>query len=133
MKLTTLGLRHLALTVKNLEACEQFYTQLVGMRVEWRPDEHNVYLTSGQDNLALHRAPDDFTPSPAQYLDHLGFVLEKADDVEKWCDFLKAHQVAIKIQPKTHRDGTRSFYCFDPEGNTVQFIYHPELALTHSQ
>ena len=25
--------------------------------------------------------------------------------------------------PKTHRDGARSLYCADPDGNTVQFIY----------
>ncbi|HCD03759.1 MAG TPA: glyoxalase, partial [Methylophaga sp.] len=49
------GLRHVALTVDNLEACEQFYVDLLGMEVEWRPDADNVYLTSGNDNLALHR------------------------------------------------------------------------------
>ena len=27
----------------------------MGMQVEWRPDPDNVYLTSGNDNLALHR------------------------------------------------------------------------------
>ncbi|HAU06747.1 MAG TPA: glyoxalase, partial [Gammaproteobacteria bacterium] len=51
----TLGLRHIALFVVNFEQCESFYTQLLGMEVEWRPDENNVYLTSGNDNLALHR------------------------------------------------------------------------------
>lgn len=127
MKLTTLGLGHLALTVKNLETCEHFYTQLVGMSVEWRPDEHNVYLTSGYDNLALHRAPDDFESSPGQHLDHLGFFLKSEEDVESWFDYLRENNVVIKIPPKKHRDGTKSFYCFDPDGNTVQFIHHPGI------
>jgi hypothetical protein len=30
--------------------------------------------------------------------------------------------------PRTHRDGARSFYCRDPEGNLVQMIYHPPIA-----
>jgi hypothetical protein len=30
--------------------------------------------------------------------------------------------------PRTHRDGARSFYCFDPAGNLVQFIYHPPIS-----
>ena len=30
----TLGLRHVALQVRELEVCERFYTELLGMRVE---------------------------------------------------------------------------------------------------
>ena len=51
------GLRHVALFVENLEACERFYVDLIGLHVEWRPDPDNVYLSSGHDNLALHRGP----------------------------------------------------------------------------
>jgi catechol 2,3-dioxygenase-like lactoylglutathione lyase family enzyme len=122
------GLRHVALTVHNLEACERFYTELLGMRVEWRPDPDNVYLTGGQDNLALHRAPAGFTPAPDQRLDHIGFVLDEVSEVDAWHQFLKAQGVPILKEPKTHRDGARSFYCRDPDGNTVQIIYHPPLA-----
>ena len=50
------GMRHVALNVEDMAACEQFYVGLLGMRVEWRPDPDNLYLTSGCDNLALHRA-----------------------------------------------------------------------------
>ena len=31
-------------------------SMLLGFAVEWEPDPDNVYLTSGCDNLALHRA-----------------------------------------------------------------------------
>ena len=50
-----LGLRHVALAVCDMAVCERFYVELLGMRVEWRPDPDNLYLTSGSDNLALHR------------------------------------------------------------------------------
>ena len=30
------------------------------MKIVWRPDADNLYLSSGSDNLALHRAPQDF-------------------------------------------------------------------------
>lgn len=122
----TAGLRHVALFVKNFEACEKFYVELVGMRVEWRPDPDNVYLTSGHDNLALHRADAEF--SGKQHLDHIGYILVRPDDVDAWHAFLSAHSVEISKQPKTHRDGARSFYCRDPDGNSVQFIFHPPLA-----
>ncbi|OGI59077.1 MAG: glyoxalase, partial [Candidatus Muproteobacteria bacterium RIFCSPHIGHO2_01_FULL_61_200] len=91
----TAGLRHVALNVKDLEACERFYTELLGMRVEWRPDADNVYLTGGQDNLALHRAPPGFDPGPAQRLDHIGFVVNEIDEVDEWFAFLRSKGVAI--------------------------------------
>ncbi len=122
----TSGLRHVALFVRNYETTEQFYVDLLGMAVEWRPDANAVYLTSGNDNLALHRVADDF--DGRQHLDHIGFILDRADDVDEWFDFLRAHDIRMKTGPRTHRDGARSFYCLDPDGNTVQMIYHPPLA-----
>jgi len=124
----TAGLRHLALFVQNFEKCEHFYTELLGMKVEWRPDPDNVYLTSGNDNLALHRAPADFNPGKQQPLDHLGFIIPSPEQVDVWCEYLMSHDVVIKMQPKTHRDGARSFYCEDPDGNNVQLIYHQSIS-----
>ncbi len=122
------GLRHVALTVRNLEACEHFYVELLGMRIGWRPDADNLYLTSGNDNLALHRAPADFNPGTHQRLDHIGFIIDELDEVDVWHEFLRGAGVSIKTAPQTHRDKARSFYCEDPDGNTVQLIFHPLLA-----
>lgn len=123
-----IGLRHIALFANNFEACEKFYTELVGLRVEWRPDADNVYLTSGYDNLALHRSNAEF--SGKQHLDHIGFVLSALEHTDLWHDYLLQQGVKILAAPRTHRDGARSFYCHDPDGNTVQFIFHPPLART---
>jgi catechol 2,3-dioxygenase-like lactoylglutathione lyase family enzyme len=120
------GLHHVALYVEDLAACEHFYVDLLGMRVEWRPDADNVYLTSGKDNLALHRAQTKL--DGVQRLDHIGFTMRQADDVDQWFSFLTEQGVTMKTPPKTHRDGARSFYCFDPGGTLVQMIYHPPLA-----
>jgi len=121
----TAGLHHVAFTVKNFAECEYFYVELLGMRIDWRPDPDNLYLTTGSDNLALHRAPHDFQPAPHQHLDHIGFFLKKHEDVDDWCHYLQANNVPIKAKPKDHRDGTRSFYCADPDGNIVQMIFMP--------
>jgi len=122
------GMRHVALFCDHLEACERFYVDMLGMSVEWRPDDDNVYLTSGNDNLALHRSPEGYAMTGDQHLDHIGFILSEIEVVDEWHAFFVAHGVKIVAQPRTHRDGARSFYCHDPDGNTVQLIYHPPIA-----
>ena len=51
----TQGMRHVALRVADVERSKRFYEDVFGMRVVWQPDPDNAYLSSGSDNLALHR------------------------------------------------------------------------------
>ncbi len=125
----TISMRHVALFVSDIAACEHFYVNLLGMEVEWRPDADNVYLTSGNDNLALHRASSsDNNSCGQQKLAHIGFIINTPQEVDDWFEFLKRYQVVIHQPPKTHRDGARSFYCYDPANILVQLIYHPPIA-----
>jgi len=122
----TLGMHHLALYVTQLEACTDFYTRLVGMTIDWQPDPDNIYLTTGSDNFALHRAPSDISPGKPQRLDHFGFFLKTPEDVDHWHAWFINEHVKILAAPRNDRDGTRSFYCDDPDGNAVQFIHIPK-------
>ena len=125
-----LGLRHLALHARRFDAMKAFYVDLLGFRVEWEPDADNVYLTSGRDNLALHRAPADAAPSQAgSALDHLGLLVATPAEVDAWAEFLAARGVPLDAAPRTHRDGARSCYVLDPDGNRVQLIFHPPISL----
>lgn len=127
-----LGMRHVALFVQDIDACLHFYIDVLGMKLEWKPDDDNYYLTSGTDNLALHRGDSGKTPSGPQRLDHIGFIIRTADAVDDWHSHFVKSGVKILQAPKTHRDGARSFYCVDPAGNTVQMIYHPPISDTLS-
>jgi catechol 2,3-dioxygenase-like lactoylglutathione lyase family enzyme len=129
------GLRHLALNVRDLPAMKRFYVDLLGFAVEWEPDPDNIYLSSGIDNLALHRAggtaPAGSTATAAPStgaLDHLGLIVRSADDVDRWAAFLEGNGVPLSAKPKTHRDGARSCYFKDPDGNSVQIIHHPPIS-----
>ena len=122
------GLHHIALFVPNLEDCVDFYQRVIGMEIEWQPDADNVYMTSGADNLALHRATTTQAPASEQKLDHIGFVIEKVHQVQEWYDHLQKNNVVLKNEPKTHRDGATSFYAADPAGNLVQFIHPPPIS-----
>jgi catechol 2,3-dioxygenase-like lactoylglutathione lyase family enzyme len=121
------GLWHVALNVTDVERALAFYRDDLGFAVEWRPDPDNVYLTSGRDNLALHRVEALADEQARGRLDHIGFVLPTPGDVDAWAEYLQARGHALAQAPKTHRDGARSFYVKDPLGNLVQFIHHPPL------
>lgn len=124
-----LGLRHVALNTRNLTAMKKFYVELLGFTVEWEPDPDNVYLTSGTDNLALHRA-ETALGSVTSSLDHLGILVRSPSDVDSWAAFLEQHHVVLDAQPRTHRDGARSCYLRDPDGNRIQIIHHPPISPT---
>ena len=121
-----LGIRHIALFVHELEKCVDFYTRIMGMKIEWQPDADNVYLTNEGDVLALHRV--DYTPQAQQRLDNIGFVLKTAEDVDNWYAYFVAQGVKITEAPKTHRDGARGFYYLDSVGHLLELIYHPPIA-----
>jgi len=125
------GLRHVALRVRNLEQSLDFYSRVLRMQVEWRPDPSNVYLTSGSDNLALHEidSPSSCNDQPSHSgLDHFGFIVSRPEEVDDWARYLESCGVALEQAPKTHRDGARSIYFRDPDGNLIQLLFHPPIS-----
>ena len=123
----TLGIKHVALKVKNFDNCLKFYTDILGMDIDWQPDDGNVYLSNGKDNLALHKDSNLDLSSKNNRLDHYGIMLKTKDDVDYWFNFIKSHDVEIFKDIKNHRDGSRSFYCYDPDKNILQIMWHPTL------
>mgnify|MGYP001366821408 FL=1 len=123
----TLGIKHVALKVKNFDNCLKFYTDILGMDIDWQPDDNNVYLSNGKDNLALHKDSNLDLSSKNNRLDHYGIMLKTKDDVDYWFNFIKSHDVEIFKDIKNHRDGSRSFYCYDPDKNILQIMWHPTL------
>lgn len=119
-----LGIRHVALTVRDLEAAERFWVDVMGYAVEWRPDADNVYLCGHRDNLALHRG----TPEGQGALDHLGIAVVVPEHVDAWAAHLQEHGVELKTRPKTHRDGSRSIYAYGPERLVIQIIHHGPMS-----
>ena len=118
------GLRHVALFVGDVDRSVAFYSDVFGMRLEWRPDAQNAYLTGGSDNLALHEGP----VQPGLNLDHIGFLVPAPDDVDAWERRLRDLGYPPEAPARTHRDGARSFYVSDPDGHRIQVIFHPPIS-----
>src|SRR2546427_8018995 len=104
--MTLLGMRHLALRVRDPQASKRFYADCFGMKVVWEPDPDNVYLSSGPDNLALHRA--DVTGPGA--LDHMGFIVDTREEVDRLAARLRERRVSLPAEPPHHPDCSRSFH-----------------------
>ena len=121
-------MRHVALNVRDAQISKKFYVNVLGMEVEWEPDPENVYLTSkGMDNVAVHKAKDGLIDTN-QKLDHIGYLVKKPEDVDAWYEHVVSHGCEIAQAPKTHRDGARSFYFFDPDRIVIQIIHHIPVA-----
>ena len=121
---STSGMRHVALFVDKFEACEHFYTELMGMAVEWRPDDDNVYLSSGNDNLALHKVPGS---REAGQLDHIGFFINEIDTIITQMFFLLIQQhflIHENISYATCRSTAYEFSnsCIKRDKNNVGFV-----------
>ena len=120
-------LRHVALCVKKLLECDQFY-HMLGMNTELKTSDY-VYLAGNGDNISLHRINAKF--SKIQRLEHIGFALDSVKAVNDLYAQLCAVNIKILHSPHTFGVGTHSFSVSDPDGIEVEFTYHPPMWENH--
>ena len=112
---------HLVLNVRDVEASERFYTEILGFEVAIkRPNA--VFLTCGtvHHDLALFEAPVDATRGELG-LNHFAVQIGGLEDLKETYQLLKEQGVAID---KTVDHGmTGSVYFSDPDGNKIEFFY----------
>jgi catechol 2,3-dioxygenase-like lactoylglutathione lyase family enzyme len=120
------GLRHLALKVSDVERSVEFYSRVFGMKIVWQPDPENAYLSSGCDNLALHKR--ERAATDGQVLDHFGFIAPSIAEVEAGWAWAQSSRLDIVHPLKHHRDGSVSFYIRDPDGIVIQILYEPAIS-----
>jgi catechol 2,3-dioxygenase-like lactoylglutathione lyase family enzyme len=126
--ITNRGMRHLALKVGDVARAKEFYSRVFGMRAAWEPDPDNAYLSSGCDNLALHRDTATATDRASSALDHLGFIVATIEELERGYEWARQNVIEIAHPLRHHRDGSVSFYIRDPDGNLVQVLYEPSIS-----
>lgn len=117
------GIDHVVLATRDLDCCLDFYTRVLGMRVE-RYGEGRIALRFGDHKFNVHPPGFDAgikarTPTPGS-LD-LCFLADRP--LDEVIAHLKASHVAIEEGP-VKRTGARftirSVYVRDPDGNLIE-------------
>ena len=127
MSPTLSSLDHLVLTVADMAATLQFYTEVLGMQaVTFRSDEGapRHALNFGTQKINLHPAAAPFDPKaahPGPGSADLCFLTDTP--LTEWQAHLAAHNVAVEEGPVPRTGATGpilSLYLRDPDGNLIE-------------
>ena len=88
-------------------------------------DQITTRLAALADTLQL---PPGAEPGKVHTVHHIGFVVKRPENVDQWAERLRGQGIPLAQEPKSHRDGARSFYFHDPDGLLIQLIYHPPIS-----
>ena len=109
------GLLHIALLTRDLKKSEQFYTQVLGLKVAFRVPPKMIFLrTPGSQDL-INLVSTKKRLSPSDTLQHFGFKTTKAG-LTKLKNKLKENEIEIE-----GRRGKHAIYFSDPNGYTIEY------------
>ena len=113
-----------ALYVDDLVKAEDFYTRILGLRLNQRKDNRHVFLPCGNNILLLFNpaetlkssglAPTHGTKGPG----HIAFAISP-DDFDEW----RKHLITLGVMIEKEVDwpeGGHSIYFRDPSGNSIE-------------
>jgi catechol 2,3-dioxygenase-like lactoylglutathione lyase family enzyme len=116
-------LDHLVLTVASIEVTCDFYTRVLGMRVETF-GQGRTALRFGEQKINLHQAGREFEPKalrPTPGSADLCFIA--ATPLEEVVAHLERLGIAIEVGPVPRTGATgpiRSVYLRDPDANLIE-------------
>lgn len=111
---------HVALVVKDLDACIRFYGSVLGLETLERPafDFAGHWFQVG-NNTELHlMVMDENIP---QTMRHMAIEVE---DFSATIQTLEAQGIQITDGPGKRVDGSDYLFCNDPDGNLIEIVKH---------
>ena len=119
-------LGHLVLRVRDLDRCEQFYTDVLGLSVTNKRPGRMVFMSAGDTashELALMPAGPD-APGLEQGrvgLYHFAWEMDSFEDLKQLYQEMK--QKGVNIGGIADHGISMGVYFFDPEGNEIEAFY----------
>jgi catechol 2,3-dioxygenase-like lactoylglutathione lyase family enzyme len=109
------GLNHIALRTLDIKETERFYTQVLGLKVAFRPGPDMIFLRTPGSSDLLNFIKSTKRFSGEQALDHIGFKVTQAGlkRIEK-----KLKENGIKLKG---RRGRNAIYIVDSNGYQIEY------------
>jgi len=122
------GLGEVSIQVRDLNAMQKFYEEVVGLEV-LRRDENFVFFKIAEgygghsQNLALFEASNTLNPQEST-LHHIALNVA-LEDFES--ERMRLEGLGLKVNATIHEWlHVRSLYFYDPEGNHLEFVAYDE-------
>ncbi len=129
MKLT--GINQITLRVNDLRLSEEFYSDILGIKLDHRVGANISFLRLNSDMLVLVKAETPGSPEARDIrVDHFGFRLSSDAEVDAAALYLDNKGVHMVTQPAHRREG-RAFFVMDPDGNLVEFYSMHDTGIQH--
>ena len=111
---------HIALVVKDLEKCIQFYSEVLGFETIERPafDFRGHWFQVGATTQLHLMVFDEAIP---QTMRHIAI---EAEDFAETIRTLEARGINITDGPGKRVDGSDYLFCNDPDGNLIEIVKH---------
>ena len=109
------GLSHIALKVRDLKKTEDFYIEVLGLKVAFRHPPSMIFLTTPGSGDLLNFVKTAQRPRANQGFEHLGFKVTKSELNNMAAKFKK---LGIKI---AGRRGKTALYITDPDGYQIEY------------
>jgi catechol 2,3-dioxygenase-like lactoylglutathione lyase family enzyme len=109
------GLSHIALKARDLKKTEEFYTEVLGLKIAFRHPPNMLFLTTPGSTDLINFVKSSARPSGTQSLEHIGFKVTAAG-LRKTEKTLKTHGIEID-----GRRGKTAIYLTDPNGYQLEY------------
>ena len=125
MKVKAPRLAHLVLRVRDLARSEEFYTQVLGLRVTGQIPGVMTFLSAGEAShtiAVMNAGPDAPGPDPTRVgLYHFAFQVDSPEELREFYDHLVDRKVRI-VGTGDHGI-SQGIYFQDPDGNEIEVFY----------
>ena len=123
--LTISQIKETCIYVKDLEATSGFYHGKLGLEIISRGENRHIFFRANQSVLLCFIAEAtvkavDIPPHGATGSIHFAFEIEEGGYNEA-VDHMKENDIAI-VHQQVWKNGKRSFYFHDPDGNLVEIV-----------
>lgn len=124
MKFKPTGLNHITIRVNRIDASKEFYGEILDLElVKTMGQSMAVYDVGNGDTLVIVEAETSYDPTSRDFrVDHFGFYVDTAKEVDEIAEFLRSKDVTIMSGPANRKKG-RFVFAADPDGNMIEFFY----------